>query len=97
MNTELTPTSYYKYEVNENELTVTWYVTETHEVIVSGTKLISNPDYAESDARAFADDLKQNNLDKFPLDPVDPEPIMMGEDTGTSPIEVVSEIDKSDE
>lgn len=89
------PTAYYEFSVDENNmLTVTWYNSETGDVIVSGSKLITDPDYADTAARAFADDLKQNNLDKFPLDPVEPTEMIMGDEevvTEEVPAEEVTE------
>lgn len=91
----MNPTAYYKFSVDENNmLTVVWYNSETGDVIVSGSKLITDPDYADTAARAFADDLKQNNLDKFPLDPVEPTEMIMGDEevvTDEVPAEEVTE------
>lgn len=88
----MNPTAYYEFSVDENNmLTVVWYNSETGDVIVSGSKLITDPDYADTAARAFADDLKQNNLDKFPLDPVEPTEMIMGDEEVVTDEEVPAE------
>lgn len=76
--------THYTYEVEDNIITVKWWEDdEETNLIVEGSKLIKEGADVEAVASAFADDLKQNNLDKFPLDPVDPVDPFMKEMTDT--------------
>lgn len=77
-------TYHYEYEVREInggdfELTVTWFDKDNKEII-SGTKLIKSDANAEAMAAAFANDLKENNIelfeDDFPDEPDIPDEVV---------------------